>query len=122
MQTALSSIRKVLIQQGDLLFIGGRWKEVMCTYHVGDGHFAEVRGEMERFPTYQPVGAVDKFLGFNHYERRKWYASDERAVGSDPSEAPPYHGSGQPPSIENADRWAKQIADGFPVTPPSGEV
>lgn len=38
------------------------------------------------------------------------------------NKAPPYCGSGQPPSIENADRWAKQIADGFPATPVDGEV
>ena len=81
MQTALSSIRKVLIQQGDLLFVGGRWNEVECTYHVGDGWFADVRGH-GRWPVYQPEGAVDKFLGFNHFERRKWYASDERAATS----------------------------------------
>ena len=82
-------ISKVRIHQGDLLFVGGRWKEVECTYHVGGYSFADVRGEDDRFPVYQPTGVVDKFLGFNHFERRNWYASDEAAFTADESQFEP---------------------------------
>lgn len=53
-------------------------------------------------------------------KRLREQLASELVYGTDRSTAdgaPPYCGASQPPLIENADRWAKQIADGFPGTP-----